>query len=236
MICGGQVALADTIHVVGRNIQGTDHGVKGVVDTLDDLAIAALKLPGVSARGEFAGDRRLGQHPGLGHQRTQGLHHLNEALAQQVLLGLGPHFHGHIARSDLLRQGSAIFDHIGHDAERIGESAQFIPGVQFDTYVDVAQRQFLGSGLHVAQRLTDGASDEQPHTKGKQDAHSDKDKDFRFGGGGGFLVQLSPASASRALMSIKLAEPCAGLGLRLAGFAIRQSQRLVVLSRQATVR
>ena len=66
---GRDVALRDAIHVFGRNVQGPDHGVEGLVDTLDDLAVVALMLGGVGAGGQLAFDRGFYQQAGIGHQR-----------------------------------------------------------------------------------------------------------------------------------------------------------------------
>ena len=41
---GGNVALADSIHVVGSHVQRTDHRVQNVVDAAHDLGIGALEL------------------------------------------------------------------------------------------------------------------------------------------------------------------------------------------------
>ena len=137
-----QVALADAVHVVGGHVQGTDYRVQGVVDAFHDLAVAAVEVSRVAPGGEFAGDCRLGQHLRFGHQGAQGLHHLDEALAQQVLLALGLDLHGKIAGSDLLRQDRArsLITAVMF-AERIRQGAQFILAIEFHADVDIAQRR-----------------------------------------------------------------------------------------------
>ena len=46
---GGNVALADFVHVVGGDIQRPNHGVQSSIDSGDDLAKVAAVLAGVGA-------------------------------------------------------------------------------------------------------------------------------------------------------------------------------------------
>ncbi len=78
------IALADLVHVIGRDIERPDHGIQGGIHALDDLAEVAAMPAGVGAGGQLALDRRSGQHIGVGNQ---GVHRF-DALVQVVLDGV----------------------------------------------------------------------------------------------------------------------------------------------------
>ena len=64
----GYVSLRDAVHILGRNVQGVDHRVEGLVDSFNDLPVIALMLGGICASGELALDRRFDEEIGVGHE------------------------------------------------------------------------------------------------------------------------------------------------------------------------
>ena len=85
-------------------MRGADHGVEGLVDALDDLAVVALVLRRVRPGREAALDGGLGEHDGVGHEGGDGVYAHVHGLAQvaKLVLGLDLHLLGEVALSDLV--------------------------------------------------------------------------------------------------------------------------------------
>ena len=62
------VALGDAVHVVCGDVQRIYYGIERVVDANHDFLEIALVLAGIGACGQFAGNRRLAEHAGIGNQ------------------------------------------------------------------------------------------------------------------------------------------------------------------------
>ena len=190
---GRDVTLRDSIHILGGHVEWADHGVQRLVDASDNLPVAALELLDVPAAREFAFHRRLGERFRLGDQLAQGFHDLDERLAKQILLGLHLYLNSQVSGRNLLRQASTVLDHLGQAAKSPAQCSQFILAVQIDAHVDVAERQFLGGGLHRPDGIADDTSQQQSQANGQQDAHRHKNQDHvPCGCGGGFIGLFAP--------------------------------------------
>ncbi len=77
---GRDNAPGDLIHVVSSHVERTDDCVQGVVDALNDLAIVALVLAGIGAVGQIACDGAFNEGGSVGCQRSNGIHHLDQAV------------------------------------------------------------------------------------------------------------------------------------------------------------
>ena len=67
------IALTDPVHVFGRHVQRSDHGIQGIVHPFHDLAIVSLVLRCIRAGGEPAFHCRLLQIVGVGYKGVHGI-------------------------------------------------------------------------------------------------------------------------------------------------------------------
>ena len=65
---GRDRSLGDLVHIGCGHVEGADHGVEGLVDTLDDLAVVPLVLRRVRPGREAALDGGLGEDPCVRHE------------------------------------------------------------------------------------------------------------------------------------------------------------------------
>ena len=62
------VALGDAVHVLGGHVQGADHRIQRVIETLHDLGKFTLELARIASCVELPFDGSFGEHPDLGCQ------------------------------------------------------------------------------------------------------------------------------------------------------------------------
>ena len=72
---GGHIAFGDPVDVFGGNIQGTDNGVEGIVDSGNNLLEIPLMFIGVSPCGKPAGYRSIRKHACVPDQGRDGVDH-----------------------------------------------------------------------------------------------------------------------------------------------------------------
>ncbi len=88
----GDVALRDSIYVLGRHVQRTDDRIQCSIHTFDDGAEVALVLAGIGTSSQSARHSRFRQHVRIGDQRLDRVNALIEIVLDGVevaVIGIG---------------------------------------------------------------------------------------------------------------------------------------------------
>jgi len=161
---------------VGGNLEGTDNGVEGLVDALDDLAEIALMDAGVGAGIEFAIDGGLRKRARVANQRLDRVGGALVTAAEDVAIGFGLEGSAEVAGGHFLEYGGNAANVVDESAEGFGDRADLVARVIVDGLIHVAEGDLLRGFGELAEGARDAARDDKTESYPQQYCDRDEDK------------------------------------------------------------